>query len=259
MRKIAYCLSTICVVFAAVILIYCLIYWCDTSLLKAEGTLPLTEVSPTISNTEKVKEKKVDINKGIVAFVEINSSAPSTVYLMYPAQYEKYMKSGSPESVLEFKDITWLFYPIPALLEDQTVYFVTKGDVAFNITYENIQERIDRLFSGEEQVRAGTEMLINKGINVVRLTQLIPGLKVTFDFFSKSEFVVIKTIDLARYRKGIKGFDQLSNENELKGSNDHFNFTTSDFDDRYLLIRTENPGKLKYIIRATKESAESGC
>ena len=75
----------------------------------------------------------------------------------------------------------------------------------------------------------------------------------------ESEFVVIKTIDLARYRKGLKGFDQLSNENELKGSNDHFNFTTSDFDDRYLLIRTENTGKLKYIIRATKESAESGC
>ena len=69
-------------------MIYWLIYWCDTSLLKAEGTLPLTEVSPTISNTEKVKEKKVDINKGLVAFVEINSSAPSTVYLMYPTQYE---------------------------------------------------------------------------------------------------------------------------------------------------------------------------
>lgn len=207
----------------------------------------------------KVKDKKIEVKKDLVAFVEINSSAPSTVYLMYPAQYEKYMKSGSPEGVLEFKDITWLFYPIPALLEDQTVYFVTKDDVAFNITYENIQERIDRLFSGEEQLRAGTETLISKGINVVRLTQLIPGLKVRFDLFSKSEFVVIKTIDLARYRKGIKGFDQLYSENELKGSNDHFNFTTSDFDDRYLLIRTENQGKLKYIIRATKESAESGC
>ncbi len=219
----------------------------------------ILELSWTAFASGFKEEKKIDVKKGLVAFVEISSSAPTTVYLMYPSQYERYKASGSTEGALEFKNITWLFYPIPALLEDQTVYFIPKGEVTFNITYENIQERIDRLYVGEEQLRAGTEMLIEPGVNIVRLTPLIPGLKVSLDFFEKYRFVVIKTIDLARYNKGLKSFDQLYTENELKGNYDHLNFSTSDFEDIYLLIKSENQGRLKYMIWATKESAESGC
>jgi len=204
-------------------------------------------------------EKKIEAKKGIVAFIELSSTVPADIYLMYPTQYNKYKASGSLEGVIEFKEISWLFYPVPALLEDQTVYIVSKENVNFNITYENIQERIDRLFAGEEQLRAGTEMSINNGITVVRLTQLIPGLKVRLDLTENAQFVITRTIDLARYNKGLKGFDQLYKENALKGSSDHFNFITSDFEDLYLLVRTDNQIRLKYMIWATKESAESGC
>ena len=203
--------------------------------------------------------KKVDIKKGLVAFVDIKSPTPAAVYLLYPVQYEKYKETGSLEGVLEFKNITWLMYPIPALLEDQTVYFVPKGDVTFTITYENIRERIDRLYRGEEQLRAGTEMLTIPGVNVVRLTPLIPGLKIRLEFSDNIPFVIAKTIDLARYLKGIKGFDQLYDEAGLKGAGKGFNFSTSDFEDLYLLIKTNEPMRVKYIIHATRESAESGC
>ena len=203
--------------------------------------------------------KKVDAKKGIVAFIELSSPVPTDVYLMYPTQYNKYKASGLLEGVIEFKEISWLFYPVPALLEDQTVYIVSKGNITFNITYENIQERLDRLFAGEEQLRAGTEMSINNGITVVRLTQLIPGLKVKLDLTENAQFVITRTIDLARYNKGLKGFDQIYKENALKGSNDHLDFITSDFEDLYLLVRTDNQIRLKYMIWATKESAESGC
>src|SRR4030065_2801570 len=203
--------------------------------------------------------KKVAAKKGIVAFIELSSPSPSDVYLLYPTQYNKYKESGSLEGVLEFKEITWLFYPIPALLEDQTVYIITKGEVKLNITYENIQERLDRLFAGEEQLRAGTEMSINSGISMVRLKTLLPGLKVRLDFTENAQFVIVKTIDLARYKKGLKSFDQLYKEYELKGSTDHFNFSISDFEDLYMLVRTDKRIRLKYLIWATKESAESGC
>ena len=203
--------------------------------------------------------KKVEAKKGIVAFIELSSPSQSDVYLLYPTQYNKYKTSGSLEGVIEFKDITWLFYPIPALLEDQTVYIITKGEVKLNIAYENIQERLDRLFAGEEQLRAGTEMSIDSGISMVRLTPLIPGLKVRLDFTENAQFVIVKTIDLARYKKGLKSFDQLYKEYELKGSSDHFNFSNSDFEDLYMLVRTDKRIRLKYLIWATKESAESGC
>lgn len=204
-------------------------------------------------------EKKIEAQKGIVAFIELSSPTPSDVYLLYPTQYDKYKKSGSLEGVLSFKEITWFFYPIPALLEDQTVYIVTGGEAHINITTENIQERLDRLYAGEEQLRAGAETSINSGIHIVRLTPLIPGLKVRLDFTENTQFVIAKTIDLARYKKGLKGFDQLVKDNELKGTGDHFNFSTSDFEDLYLLVRTDKQIRLKYMIWATRESAESGC
>ncbi|MBI5756394.1 MAG: hypothetical protein HZA12_05655 [Nitrospirae bacterium] len=203
--------------------------------------------------------KKVDIQKGLVAFVDIKSPTPAAVYLLYPVQYEKYTETGLLEGVLEFKNITWLMYPIPALLEDQTVYFVPKGDVIFNITYENIRERIDRLYRGEEQLRAGTEMLTEPGVNVVRLTPLIPGLKIRLEFSDNIAFVIAKTIDFARYRKGLKSFEQLYGDAEIKGTSNVFNFSTTDYEDLYVLIKTDSLMKMKYLIWATKESAESGC
>ncbi len=212
-----------------------------------------------VAVSDNAIEKKIDAKKGIVAFIELSSLTPADVYLLYPTQYNKYKTSGSLEGVIEFKDITWLFYPIPALLEDQTVHIVTKGKVNFNITYENIQERIDRLYAGEEQLRAGTEMSMTSGINIVRLTPLIPGLRIRFDFSEKAQFIIVKTIDLARYKKGLKGFDQLFNENSLKGGSDHFDLSTTEFEDLYLLVRTDRQIILKYMIWATKESAESGC
>lgn len=204
--------------------------------------------------------KKVEAKKGIVAFIELSSPVPSDVYLMYPAQYSKYKESGLLEGGIEFKEINWLFYPVPALLEDQTVYIVSRGDVTFNITYENIQERLDRLFAGEEQLRAGTEMSVKSGLSAVRLTPLIPGLKIRLDMTENVQFVIIRTIDLARYNRGLKSFDDLYKENKLKKvSGDHFDFVTSDFEDLYLLVRTDNKIFLKYMIWATKDSAESGC
>lgn len=206
-----------------------------------------------------VSEKKVEAKKGIVAFIELSLNTPSDVYLLYPSQYNKYRKSGSLDGGLEFKEITWLFYPVPALLEDQTVYVVTKGAVRFNITYEDIQERIDRLYAGEEQLRAGSEVTIKSGTNVVRLTPLIPGLRVRLDLSENAEFVIAKTIDLARYKKGLKSFDQLYEGNDLKGNSGHLDFITSEFEDLYLIVRTDRQIMLKYMIWATKESAESGC
>src|SRR3972149_7829259 len=136
----------------------------STSLTRGDANNP-----PTPPLEKGGSEKRIHAPKGIVAFIELSSPTPSDVYLLYPTQYNKYKESGSLEGVLEFKEITWLFYPIPALLEDQTVYIITKGEVKLNITYENIQERLDRLFAGEEQLRAGTEMSIKSGISLGRL------------------------------------------------------------------------------------------
>ncbi len=203
--------------------------------------------------------KIIEAKKGSVAFIELSSSAQSDVYLLYPTQYKKYVTTGSLEGVIEFRAISWLFYPVPALLEDQTVYILTRGSFNFNITYENIQERIDRLYAGEEQLRAGTEISMNRGVTIVRLTPLIPGLRVRLDFTGSTQFVIARTIDLARYNKGLKSFDQLFNDNALKGSGDNLIFTTSEFEDLYLFVRTDDPVRLRYMIWATRDSAESGC
>lgn len=162
-------------------------------------------------------EKRVDVKKGLVAFVEMRSTEPATLYLMYPTQYSKYAATGSVDGVLEFKNITWLIYPVAAMLEDQTLYFVPGGDARFDVTYEDIKERIDRLLKGEERLRGGMEMWIERGVQVIRLTPLIPGLKVRLDLSVAAEFVIVKTIDFARYRKGLKSFDQLYEDAALKG------------------------------------------
>ena len=107
-------------------------------------------------------EKRVDVKKEMVAFVEVISVKPAALYIMYPTQYKKYADTGSTEGVSEYKNLTWLMYPVPALLEDQTVYFVSPGnvrpeDVKINVTYENINERVDRLMKGEEMLRGWKE------------------------------------------------------------------------------------------------------
>lgn len=216
-------------------------------------------VRPCLAGKDPPPERRVDVKKGLVAFVDIRSTEPVTMYIMYPTQYSKYSATGSLDGVLELKNITWLMYPVPAMLEDQTVYFVPRGEVIFNVQYEDIKERIDRLLKGEEMLRAGMEMLVEGGINVIRLTPLIPGLKIRLDFSGNARFVIVKTIDFARYRKGIKTFDQLYEESDLKGHEKGFNFSTTDFEDLYLLLETPAPMRVRSIIHATKESAESGC
>lgn len=212
-------------------------------------------------------ENRVDVKKGLVAFVEIKSEEPVTISIMYPTQYTKYKTTGSANGVLEFKNITWLIYPIPALLEEQTVYFLSsapkgeakKRDILFHTVYEDINERIDRLMKGEEMLRAGMEMVVEGDTEIIRLTPLIPGLKVRLDFSGNARFVIVKTIDLARYRKGIKSFEQLYDEADLKGSEKGINFSTTEFEDLYLIVRAPDPVRVKSVIHATKESAESGC
>lgn len=204
-------------------------------------------------------ERRVNVEKGQVAFVELKSPDPLTVYIMYPTQYTKYNTTGSLEGVLELKNITWLLYPLPAMLEDQTVYFVPRGEVIFNVEYEDIKERIDRLLKGEERLRAGMEMMVEGEVNAIRLTPLIPGLKIRLDFSGEARFVIVKTIDFARFRKGIKTFEQLYGESDLKGSQNVFNLSTTDFEDLYLLLETPVSMRVKSIIHATKESGESGC
>lgn len=208
-------------------------------------------------------ERRVNIEKGQVAFVELKSPDPLTVYIMYPTQYTKYNTTGSLEGVLELKNITWLLYPLPAMLEDQTVYFVpereVRREVTFNVEYEDIKERIDRLLKGEERLRAGMEMMVENGVNAIRLTPLIPGLKIKLDFSGEARFVIVKTIDFARFRKGIKTFEQLYGESDIKGSQNVFNLSTTDFEDLYLLVEAPATIRVKSIIHATKESAESGC
>jgi hypothetical protein len=225
------------------------------------------EIAPSPPSSEN----RVDVKKGLVAFVEIKAEEPVTIYIMYPTQYTKYKATGSADGILEFKNITWLIYPIPALMEEQTVYFVPfvpkggpkRGDVLFHTVYEDIHARIDRLMKGEEMLRAGMEMVVAGGTEVIRLTPLIPGLKVRLDFSGNTRFVIVKTIDLAKYRKGIKSFEQLYEESDLKGSEKGINFSTTDFEDLYLIVRlivrTPDPVRVKSVIHATKESAESGC
>lgn len=218
----------------------------------------------TVSSPVSTMEKRVDVKKEMVAFVEVISVKPATLYIMYPTQYKKYADTGSTEGVSEYKNLTWLMYPVPALLEDQTVYFVSAGDVRpgdvkINVTYENINERVDRLLKGEEMLRGGTETVIEGGVSMIRLTPLIPGLKVRLDFSGDAQFVIVKTIDFARYRKGQKSFESLFADADIKGRERGYNFSTTDFEDLYLLVKTTTPIRIKSVIHATKESAESGC
>ncbi len=235
----------------------CLAHRLFTGLITVSFMVLCVTGALAIRNPES--EKRVDVKKGIVAFVEVRSAEPATLYIMYPTQYSKYKTAGSVDGTLEFRNITWLIYPVPAMLEDQTLHFVMKGETRFDVVYEDIQDRINRLMKGEERLRAGMEMSVEAGINVVRLTPLLPGLKIALDFSKDARFIIIKTIDLARYRKGIKTFDQLYSEAGLKGSESGFNFSTTDFEDLYLLIETPVPIRVKSVIHATKESAESGC
>jgi len=250
-------LSIFLIIAGPIVFIVSIVLWEPVTFSTAEEIAP----SPPSS------EERVDVKKGLVAFVEIKTEEPVTVSIMYPTQYTKYKTTGSANGVLEFKNITWLVYPIPALLEEQTVYFLSsvpkgeakKGDILFHTVYEDIHERIERLMKGEEMLRAGMEMAIEGGTEVIRLTPLIPGLKVRLDFSGNARFIIVKTIDLARYRKGIKSFEQLYDEADLKGSEKGINFSTTEFEDLYLIVRTPDPVRVKSVIHATKESAESGC
>lgn len=239
--------SSGCRIFVALLSLTLILFTAVVSSAAAEG-IPAT-----------LAEKRVEVKKGVVAFVDVKSEEPTTLYIMYPTQYNRYKETGSTEGALEFEEITWLLYPVAAMLEDQTVYFVPSGGARFDVRYENIQERIDQLLKGEERLRAGMEKQVEGGVSVIRLTPLIPSLKVRLDFSGDARFVIVKTIDFARYRKGLKTFAQLYDEAALRGSQREVHFSTTDFEDLYLLVKTAGPVRVKSVIHATKESAESGC
>jgi len=81
-------------------------------------------------------EKKVFVERERVAFVEITSDKPVALFIMYTPQYNNYIKSGSTDGAFEVNNIRWYFYPIPAMFDDQTVFFIIKEGASFKITYE---------------------------------------------------------------------------------------------------------------------------
>lgn len=119
--------------------------------LSTAGVLP----APSLAGAASARQKMVEVNKGQVAFVHIRADGPTSILIMYPAQYQSYKATGSTEGAYAVQDVTWFLYPIPAMLEAQTVRFVADRDLVFDVVYEVIEERVDRLFRGEELLRAG--------------------------------------------------------------------------------------------------------
>lgn len=204
-------------------------------------------------------EKKVSAEKGRVAFVEIRAERPVTLLVLYPSQYKRYVETGEKSGALEITGILWYIYPIPAMLEDQTVYFIVKDGAEFKIRYEIIDERIKKLYSGEVLLRSGLESLLG-GISTLRLSQILPGLKIEVTTSAKAKLAVVKTIDYAFFLRGIKTFDEIYSSAEIKRDGDApLRLETKDFDDLYIISEAEEGTRIKYLIWATKESAESGC
>lgn len=204
-------------------------------------------------------EKKVSVEKGRVAFVEIRAERSVTLFVLYPSQYKRYVETGEKSGALEITGVLWYIYPIPAMLEDQTVYFIVKDGAEFKIRYEIIDERIKKLYSGEVLLRSGLESLLG-GISTLRLSQILPGLKIEITTSAKAKLAVVKTIDYAFFLRGIKTFDEIYSSAEIKRDDDApLRLETKDFDDLYIISEAQEGTRIKYLIWATKESAESGC
>lgn len=203
-------------------------------------------------------EKKVFVEREKVAFVEITSDKPVALFIMYTPQYNNYIKSGSTEGAFDVKNIRWYIYPIPAMFDDQTVFFIVKDGAKFNITYEIIKERIDRLFNGETLLRSGADAFFKKGIDSIRLTQNLPELKIDIEASIDVEIMVIKVMDYISLIRGLKSFEEIYKNASIKG-NRSLNFRAPDFDDLYLVVKSENGVNIRYKTWANKDTATSGC
>jgi hypothetical protein len=203
-------------------------------------------------------EKKVFVEREKVAFVEIASDKPVDIFIMYTPQYNSYLKSGSMEGAFDVKSVTWYIYPIPAMFDDQTVYFIVKEGAKFSISYENIKERINRLYKGEVLLRSGANAFFKKGIDSVRLTQNLPELQIDIEASEDVPIMAIKVMDYLSLTRGLKSFEEIYNNANLKGKKS-LSFRAPDFEDLYLVVKSENGVDIQYKTWANKEAANSGC
>ncbi|MBI3813955.1 MAG: hypothetical protein HY279_05745 [Nitrospinae bacterium] len=203
-------------------------------------------------------EKKVFVEREKVAFVEITSDKPIDIFIMYTPQYNSYCKSGSTEGAFDVKSITWYIYPIPAMFDDQTVFFIAKDGARFNITYENVKDRIDRLFKGEALLRSGASAFFKKGIDSIRLTQNLPELQIEIEASEDIPIMALKVMDYMALTRGLKSFEEIYNNTVLKGKKS-LSFRAPDFDDLYIVVKSEKGVNIKYKTWANREAANSGC
>lgn len=203
-------------------------------------------------------EKKVFVEREKVAFVEITSEKPVDILIMYTPQYNNYIRSGSAEGAFEVKNIIWYIYPIPAMFDDQTVFFITRGGARFNVTYENIKERIDKLFKGEMLLRSGVSSFFKKGIDSIRLTQNLPELQIEIEASEDVQIMVIKVMDYISLTRGLKSFEDIYSNAKFKGIRT-LNFRAPDFDDLYLVAKSESGTNIMYKTWVNKDTASSGC
>ncbi|HAP66598.1 MAG TPA: hypothetical protein DCQ99_02030 [Nitrospinae bacterium] len=203
-------------------------------------------------------EKKVFVEREKVAFVEIKSDKPVDIFIMYSPQYKNYTKSGSTEGAFDMRNIRWYIYPIPAMFDDQTVYFIVKEGAEFKVTYENVKERIDRLFKGDMLLRSGADSFFKKGIDSIRLTQNLPDLQIEIEASEDVQIAVVKVMDYISLTRGKKSFEEIYENASFKGVKS-LNFRSPDFDDLYLIAKSENGVNIKYKTWANKDTASSGC
>lgn len=203
-------------------------------------------------------EKKVFVEREKVAFVEITSDKPVDIFIMYTPQYNSYLKSGSMEGAFDVKSITWYIYPIPAMFDDQTVYFIVKDGAKFSITYENVQERIERLYKGEVLLRSGASAFLKKGVDSIRLTQNLPELQIDIEASEDVPIMAIKVMDYISLMRGFKSFEEIYDNTNNKGKKS-VSFRAPDFDDLYVVVQSKNGVNIKYKTWANREAANSGC
>lgn len=203
-------------------------------------------------------ERRVDVERDRVAFVEITSEIPVNIFIMYTPQYTNYMKNGSTQGAFEVKDVLWYFYPIPAMFDNQTVFFIVKEGAKFSITYENVKERIERLFKGGVLLRSGANSFFRKGIDSIRLTQNLPGLQIEIEASEDVEVMAVKVMDYISLTRGIKSFEDIYRMAGFKGRRS-LSFRSPDFDDLYVIVKSKNGVNIRYKTWANKEAAIAGC
>jgi len=121
-----------------------------------------------------------------------------------------------------------------------------------------VKERIDRLFKGEILLRSGANSFFKKGIDSIRLTQNLPELQIEIEASEDAQIAVVKVMDYISLTRGKKSFEEIYNNASFKGIRT-LNFRAPDFDDLYLVIKSENGVNIRYKTWANKDTANSGC